>query len=78
MTIHVCINSIGLLLDIVGVILVWKYGLGKPLFIKNSDDKDIPILLGDQTKAQSDHQLEMWGMGFILIGFVLQLLSNWV
>ncbi len=59
------ISSVGLSFDIVGAFLIWKFGLQmspNPDSWKFKEGKD-------QTK---------WGLGLLGVGFLLQLISNWV
>ena len=73
------INSFGLLLDIVGVVIIWKYGLPEPLsrtganhiIAEQSDD-------AEAAKAARYDRLSMVGLGLLVVGFLLQLLSNFV
>jgi hypothetical protein len=72
-------SSIGLLLDIVGVILVFQYGLPDDIsrgghtyrIIEQTDEAEI---------AKGKHYDRMGRIGLILLigGFALQLASNWL
>jgi hypothetical protein len=71
------INSIGLIFDIIGVILLFKYGLPSEI----SKDGSIGLSLQDT----DDNDVKKWktynlwskiGLSFILIGFAFQLISN--
>jgi hypothetical protein len=75
---HAAINSLGLVLDIVGVVLIWKFSLGRPLVIKNSKGEDFPVSLGKPESAALYNRLDHMGVWLILIGFGLQICSNWV
>lgn len=79
MTMATCINSIGLVLDIIGAILLWKYGLppslsreGHVAIIQEQDDE------AEAEKAKWYDLLGNVGMGLLLAGFVLQLASNFL
>jgi hypothetical protein len=73
------INSIGLAFDIIGVLLLFKYGL--PSEISKTGSVGM-------TFQQTDHeQIRKWkiynrwswaGLGFIITGFALQLVSNFI
>ncbi|WP_237133817.1 hypothetical protein [Pseudohongiella sp. O18] len=68
--------TIGLILDIVGVLIILKYDLGKPLPVKSSKGKDFKVRLGsasDQTPWKK--ALAGWGIWLIGFGFVLQIIG---
>jgi hypothetical protein len=73
------VNSIGLLLDIVGVVLIWWFGLLEPisrsgakyLITGQTDEKE-------KKKAERFHTLSKVGLGLVMFGFVLQLASNFL
>lgn len=78
------INSAGLALDIVGVILIFKYGL--PLKLKHPED---PALFtwgrpeGEEkrklTEQRNRYQFRSrLGRGLLILGFALQIASNHV
>jgi hypothetical protein len=70
-------NEVGLLFDIVGVVLVWRYGLPPSVdrmglkYIVTSDRDESEI-----AKARRYDSLSHIGLGLIVTGFLLQLLSN--
>jgi hypothetical protein len=73
------INSLGLVLDIVGVVMIWRYGLPEPLSRKGA----IHIIAeqsdqAEKAKAARYHLLSKTGLGLVLVGFLLQFLSNFV
>ena len=72
------VNSLGLLLDIVGVLLIWKYGLGQPLEVKNSAGKVFNIALGSQSKFTLNKIMDRMGLILLVVGFSLQLVSNYM
>ena len=73
------INSIGLVLDIVGVVIIWRYGLPEPLsregaiyIIAEQSDR------AEKLKAARYDLLSKIGLFLVLAGFALQLASNFV
>jgi len=72
-------NSAGLVLNIVGTLLVWRYGLPAPL----SRDGAINII-AEQTDSSEKAEAARyeckarWGIGLLILGFALQLLSGFV
>ena len=72
-------NSFGLLLDIVGVVLIWRFGLPEPIL--RSGAKYLITGMTDEKekeKAGRFHTLSKVGLGLIIIGFVLQLIGNFL
>jgi hypothetical protein len=71
------INSVGLASDIIGALLVWCYGLPEPLsrtgavhlILEQTDD-------AEKAKAKQYDRKARWGVGLLVAGFALQLLSN--
>jgi len=80
------INSIGLSLDIAGVVLLFKYGL--PSDVGARPDEGYSFGLGGGPPAEERRQRESrWtryrtgsrlGLGLLVAGFVLQIVSNHV
>jgi len=73
------ISSIGLALDIIGVLLIWKYGI--PNEVRRGGIQSIDFEGPDLTEAEKARRYGKWsniGLGLLLFGFVLQLLSNWI
>ena len=73
------INSIGLVIDIIGVAILWRYGLPEPLsregavyIIAEQSDKT------EKLKAARYDFLSKIGLTLILCGFLFQLGSNFV
>jgi hypothetical protein len=69
---------IGLMLDIVGVLLLWKFGL--PESIDRSGAVYLVSEEVDQTevaKAKLYDRLGRLGIGLIATGFALQLVGGW-
>jgi hypothetical protein len=71
------VNSIGLVFDIVGAVLLWRYGLPEPisrtgavhLILEQTDDTE-------KAKAKRYDRIARWGIALLIVGFALQLLSN--
>lgn len=73
------LSTVGLGLDIVGVILIWAFSLGKPLSIPDSTGKEYSVSLGTSAdKADWKKALANLGLPLIMIGFILQLIAVWV
>jgi hypothetical protein len=73
------INSLGLVLDIVGAVLLWKYGLPEAL----SREGHTYLALeetneAEKAKAASYDKWSRAGLGLLIAGFVLQLISNFL
>ncbi len=71
----IIINSFGLLCDIVGILIIWKYGLPIDLALKgfSSLTQESDNILKEKYKKWSKV-----GLGLIIFGFALQLASNWL
>lgn len=67
------INSIGLIFDIVGIIVLFFHDHKEE--DKNPFDKPIGGELPEVYKAKK--RISMTAMVLIVVGFVLQLISNW-
>jgi hypothetical protein len=71
------LTNIGLFLDIIGVLFLFKYGLPSNI----SQTGSVNLIL-EQTNENEIHKWKKYnrmsrvGLLFILIGFVLQILSN--
>lgn len=73
------ISSIGLILDIIGVLFVFKYGLPEVLdrqgrgflLLEGTDD-------AEAAKARHYDRMARIGLFLIIAGFVLQLIGNWL
>ena len=79
MTTAVLVNSAGLILDIVGAVLVWRYGLPKAisrtgashLILEETDE-------GEIAEARRYDRIAQLGIGLLIAGFCLQLVSNFL
>lgn len=74
-----CVNSFGLLLDIVGVMLIWRFGLPEPI-LRSGAKYLITGMIDEKEKEKAEHfhTLSKVGLGLVIIGFVLQLVSNFL
>ena len=73
------LNSFGLFLDIVGAILIFKYGLPEPIsreghisLITEQEDEQ------EKKKAKTYDQRARMGLIFLILGFGFQLVSNFL
>lgn len=74
-----CINDIGLILDIVGAVLLFKFGL--PAQIDRTGSVHIITEEVDHDEVRKGKLYDRWGkIGLVLlmVGFALQLISNHV
>ena len=73
------VNSLGLLLDVVGVILIWKFGLPEDinrsgaghLLLEGTDESE-------RKRAARYDRLSKIGLTLLVSGFLLQLVSNFM
>jgi hypothetical protein len=65
------INSIGLIFDIVGAVLIWKY---VPTFWELNKNGD--MMPSDDKEYRCSKCLSQVGLAAVIIGFAFQLLSN--
>jgi len=73
------VNSFGLICDVMGALLVWKYGLPEAIsrtgaihiIAEQSDDDEI-------SKAKKFDRWARLGIGLLVLGFILQLASNFI
>lgn len=73
------VNSIGLAFDIIGAMLMWKYGL--PEQISRDGAVNIVVENVDNTEKEKAHRYDCnagYGIFLLVIGFVLQLVSNYL
>lgn len=78
-TLATIVNSIGLVLDIAGALLLWKYGLpehlsreGHVYFVLNEIDEE------EKAKAKKYDRWSHAGLSLLILGFGLQLVSNFL
>jgi hypothetical protein len=74
-----CINDIGLILDIIGAVLLFKFGL--PASIDREGRTHIIIEQVDDEEIKKGKFYDLWGrigLGLLVLGFIFQLASNHV
>ncbi len=75
-----CLNSLGLFLDIVGVILLFLYGL--PANVDNTGTIFLVGPMPDSMKRETENKWKRYrfwsrvGLIFLIVGFSLQIISN--
>lgn len=67
------LNNIGLFLDIVGVVIIWKYGLPSKLAYEGIS-KSINIKYVE--KQELYRKISRFGLISLIVGFGFQILSN--
>jgi hypothetical protein len=73
------INSTGLVFDIVGALLLWKYGLPEAINRDGSIDLILEQTSDEEvTKAKHYDNMSKIALGLLILGFALQLLSNFI
>ena len=72
------INTLGLVFDVLGVVLLWKFGLPEDVSRSGSIGYSVcdPIE-SEKKKAKLYDCLSHWALFFIVLGFVLQICSNY-
>lgn len=71
------VNSIGLVLDIAGAILIWKFGLPTTPYEKGSSYLMVRIEVPEETaKAMQQTRWSRIGISLLILGFACQLVSN--
>ena len=79
MTAQHLVNSLGLFFDIVGVVIIWKFGL--PPEVSRSGHQYLITSQIDEAEKDLATRYERYsrcGLALILLGFVCQLASNWI
>ena len=72
-------NSVGLLLDVVGVLLLFKFGL--PEDVRRKGESYLLLEETDEADIAKGRRYDFWAkvaLGLVVLGFVLQLISNFV
>ena len=80
-------TTIGLVLDIVGVCVLYRYGFGGASrrvdalnegVVNEMAKRRSPGALTSQRERQKGRKLAWWGLVFLLVGFALQILAQWL
>ena len=79
MSLSNCLNSVGLVLDIIGAGLLWKFGLPAEIsrtgaITRVTEGTD----LAEAAKARKYDRVSWWAFLTLVAGFTLQLVSNFV
>tara|TARA_R110000796_G_scaffold252631_3_gene389366 strand:- start:27960 stop:28196 length:237 start_codon:yes stop_codon:yes gene_type:complete len=72
------INTIGLVFDIIGVLMLFKYGL--PSEISKEGTVFLAVQKSDESEKKKWKKYNFWskvGLVLILIGFTFQIISNY-
>ena len=79
MTLQYWVNSAGLLCNIIGAALLWKFGLAPNVGPAGRRYLQTGIIEpGDAAAARRNRRFSTLGFVLLLIGFALQLLSNFL
>lgn len=73
------VNTVGLALDIVGVVLLFRFGL--PPDVRRSGASFLVLEDTDGDEARKAHRYDKisWSaLGIIVLGFILQIVSTWM
>ena len=73
------INSVGLILDVIGVILIWRFGL--PPSVDKTGQIHITAAGVDKEeikKGKNYDRISRIGLMLLILGFGLQIVSNYV
>ena len=73
------VNSAGLLLDVVGVLLLFKFGL--PEDVRRKGEGYLLLEETDEAEIAKGRRYDFWArvaLGLVVLGFVLQLISNFM
>lgn len=79
MTLATAVNSLGLVMDIIGVLLLWKFGL--PESISREGHVTLIIEESNQAEVAKAKIYDRWALfavGALVLGFTLQLASNFL
>ena len=76
------INSFGLILDIVGVIILFRFGLPPKVFRDGVIPKVASLSIQEKSKEYSKFKRHKYwsyfGLSLLIIGFALQIASNFL
>lgn len=73
------VNSAGLVMDIFGAILLWKYGL--PDVINRDGLEVITVSQVNEAEVAKAKTYDRWsqlGLTLLIVGFIFQLISNFI
>jgi hypothetical protein len=73
------VNSIGLVMDVVGVLLLFKFGL--PEDVRRKGQSYLLLEETDQNEIAKAECYDFWAriaLGLVVLGFVAQLVSNFL
>ncbi len=77
MTTHVMMNVIGLSLDLIGVILLFFYGIAPLIDVKGITYRSTGEIDIDEVKKAKKYTIcSRFGLGMIILGFAFQLIGN--
>ena len=77
-TVAKIVNSVGLVFDIFGALLIWRYGLPELL---DASGGDFIVDSPNEEQAAKYRTYKLWsniGLASLFLGFVLQLASNFI
>jgi hypothetical protein len=80
---RITINSLGLALDIIGALMIWYFVAevnyaSKREFLRGNAEIDLADPSPEQISSYKNRvRLSRVGMGLLVLGFLLQLLSNY-
>jgi hypothetical protein len=72
------VNSIGLVCDIIGAVLIWRYGLPEPISRSGDVLLSLEIDETEKAKAKQFDCIARFGIILLVSGFILQLVSNFL
>lgn len=73
------INSLGLILDIIGVVILFKFGL--PSEVSKEGEQLIAADKPKESQLNKYRKYEFWsrfGLALLIVGFLCQLVSNYI
>lgn len=79
MPISKAVNSVGLVMDVVGVLLLFKFGL--PEDVRRNGEGYLILEETDQSEIAKAKRYDFWAriaLGLVVLGFVAQLISNFL